>query len=65
MGDPSPVLSCPVCQKSFGHQRMLTRHLKCHSEVKRHRCPYCAKGFNDTFDLKRHVRTHTGEPLPL
>ncbi|XP_025049345.1 putative transcription factor Ovo-like 1 [Alligator sinensis] len=60
MGDPSPVLLCPVCQKSFGHQRMLTRHLKCHSEVKRHRCPYCAKGFNDTFDLKRHVRTHTG-----
>ncbi|XP_077645752.1 putative transcription factor Ovo-like 1 [Lonchura striata] len=46
--------------KSFGFQRMLNRHLKCHSEVKRHRCPYCGKGFNDTFDLKRHVRTHTG-----
>ncbi|XP_058717453.1 putative transcription factor Ovo-like 1 [Poecile atricapillus] len=54
------LFSCPVCQKSFGFQRMLNRHLKCHSEVKRHRCPYCGKGFNDTFDLKRHVRTHTG-----
>uniref|UniRef100_A0A8B9G974 Ovo like transcriptional repressor 1 n=1 Tax=Amazona collaria TaxID=241587 RepID=A0A8B9G974_9PSIT len=57
---PPPLFSCPVCQKSFGFQRMLNRHLKCHSEVKRHLCPYCGKGFNDTFDLKRHVRTHTG-----
>ncbi|XP_053824052.1 putative transcription factor Ovo-like 1 isoform X1 [Vidua chalybeata] len=55
----SELFSCPVCHKSFGFQRMLNRHLKCHSEVKRHRCPYCGKGFNDTFDLKRHVRTHT------
>ncbi|XP_041343575.1 putative transcription factor Ovo-like 1 [Pyrgilauda ruficollis] len=51
----SELFSCPVCHKSFGFQRMLNRHLKCHSEVKRHRCPYCGKGFNDTFDLKRHV----------
>lgn len=29
------LFSCPVCQKSFGFQRMLNRHLKCHSEVKR------------------------------
>ncbi|XP_064359245.1 putative transcription factor Ovo-like 1 [Dromaius novaehollandiae] len=58
-GGPGP-LRCPVCQKGFGLARLLTRHLKCHSEAKRHRCPFCGKGFNDTFDLKRHVRTHTG-----
>lgn len=40
---------------------MLTRHLKCHSLVKRHPCQFCGKGFNDTFDLKRHMRTHTGQ----
>ncbi|XP_027674374.1 putative transcription factor Ovo-like 1 [Chelonia mydas] len=57
---PGELFSCPVCQKGFSYQRMLNRHLKCHSEVKRHLCPYCGKGFNDTFDLKRHVRTHTG-----
>ncbi|XP_077166438.1 transcription factor Ovo-like 2 isoform X2 [Paroedura picta] len=39
---------------------MLNRHVKCHSQVKRHLCTFCGKGFNDTFDLKRHVRTHTG-----
>ncbi|KAI5099958.1 hypothetical protein C0J45_10510 [Silurus meridionalis] len=52
---------CPVCHKIFPLQRMLTRHLKCHSLIKRHPCRYCGKGFNDTFDLKRHMRTHTGD----
>lgn len=51
---------CQVCQKTFQHQRMLNRHVKCHNETKRHLCTFCGKGFNDTFDLKRHVRTHTG-----
>ncbi|XP_068164496.1 putative transcription factor Ovo-like 1a [Antennarius striatus] len=51
---------CQICQKTFHHQRMLNRHVKCHNETKRHLCSFCGKGFNDTFDLKRHVRTHTG-----
>ncbi|XP_061453748.1 putative transcription factor ovo-like protein 3 [Rhineura floridana] len=53
-------LQCCMCSKRFPLQRMLNRHLKCHSSVKKHICKYCGKGFNDTFDLKRHLRTHTG-----
>lgn len=52
--------SCRVCRKTFPLQRLLNRHLKCHSDVKRYLCTFCGKGFNDTFDLKRHTRTHTG-----
>ncbi|CAI5780327.1 transcription factor Ovo-like 2 [Podarcis lilfordi] len=54
------LYNCELCGKGFRLQRMLNRHTKCHSQVKRHLCTFCGKGFNDTFDLKRHVRTHTG-----
>ncbi|XP_011329661.2 LOW QUALITY PROTEIN: transcriptional regulator ovo [Ooceraea biroi] len=57
--DPSRF-SCRVCSKNFSLQRLLNRHMKCHSDVKRYLCTFCGKGFNDTFDLKRHTRTHTG-----
>ncbi|XP_064636689.1 transcription factor ovo-like homolog lin-48 [Lineus longissimus] len=51
---------CRVCHKVFPLQRLLNRHIKCHSDIKRYLCTFCGKGFNDTFDLKRHTRTHTG-----
>lgn len=58
---PQPnKLSCQECGKTFALQRLLNRHLKCHSDYKRYLCTFCGKGFNDTFDLKRHTRTHTG-----
>nr|CAG4643044.1 EOG090X020Y [Ilyocryptus agilis] len=57
--DPSKF-TCRLCSKHFTLQRLLNRHMKCHSDVKRYLCTFCGKGFNDTFDLKRHTRTHTG-----
>ncbi|MPC14270.1 Protein ovo [Portunus trituberculatus] len=58
--DTSSKFVCRVCSKTFSLQRLLNRHMKCHSDVKRYLCTFCGKGFNDTFDLKRHTRTHTG-----
>ncbi|KAF7256007.1 hypothetical protein EG68_10665 [Paragonimus skrjabini miyazakii] len=52
---------CKACGKRFNLFRLLTRHVKCHSQMRRYLCKYCLKGFNDTFDLKRHTRTHTGK----
>ncbi|CAH8868075.1 unnamed protein product [Trichobilharzia szidati] len=51
---------CKACGKHFQILRLLTRHIKCHSQLHRYLCKFCFKGFNDTFDLKRHTRTHTG-----
>lgn len=58
--DDGNKFHCQICNKSFNLQRLLNRHMKCHSDVKRYLCTFCGKGFNDTFDLKRHTRTHTG-----
>ena len=58
--DPSKF-QCRLCSKCFNLQRLLNRHMKCHSDTKRYLCTFCGKGFNDTFDLKRHTRTHTGK----
>lgn len=58
--DPGAKFLCRICSKLFSLQRLLNRHMKCHSDRKRYLCSFCGKGFNDTFDLKRHTRTHTG-----
>ncbi|KAF8561611.1 hypothetical protein P879_02826 [Paragonimus westermani] len=42
---------CKACGKRFNLFRLLTRHVKCHSQMRRYLCKYCLKGFNDTFDL--------------
>lgn len=59
--DGQTNFACRICNKTFALQRLLNRHMKCHSDVKRYLCTFCGKGFNDTFDLKRHTRTHTGK----
>lgn len=61
MVDSNDPLKCNICGKKFNLARLLNRHLKCHSDIKRYLCTFCGKGFNDTFDLKRHTRTHTGK----
>src|SRR6218665_331763 len=60
MKTPDDKVMCRVCGKKFAIWRLFSRHVKCHSDVKRYLCTICGKGFSDTFDLKRHTRTHTG-----
>jgi len=60
VSDDEGKFMCRICSKHFTLQRLLNRHMKCHSDIKRYLCTFCGKGFNDTFDLKRHTRTHTG-----
>ena len=38
------LLVCGTCGKSFTLQRLLNRHLKCHSSTKRYICAFCGKG---------------------
>ena len=58
--DPENKYKCKICAKTFKLQRLMNRHMKNHSNIKRYLCTFCQKGFNDAFDLKRHTRTHTG-----
>lgn len=51
---------CPQCSKLFHSERILNRHMKCHSVIKKYPCSHCDKRFDDTFDVKRHERVHTG-----
>ena len=60
LDDPENKYKCKICQKTFKLQRLMNRHMKNHSNIKRYLCTFCNKGFNDAFDLKRHTRTHTG-----
>lgn len=53
-------MKCPIYEKRFNLSRLLSRHLKCHSDIKRYLCTFCGKGFNGTVDLKSHTKTHTG-----
>lgn len=34
---------CRQCSKAFSLQRLLNRHMKCHSDIKRYLCSFCGK----------------------
>ena len=48
--DPSKF-ACRICGKSFSLQRLLNRHMKCHSDTKRYLCTFCGKAQFLTFLL--------------
>lgn len=56
---PSPLLSCPHCDKSYTSSGALKMHVRTHTLPCR--CPLCDKSFSRPWLLQGHLRTHTGE----
>jgi len=56
---PSPLLSCPHCDKTYTSSGALKMHVRTHTLPCR--CPVCGKSFSRPWLLQGHLRTHTGE----
>lgn len=56
---PSPLLSCPHCDKTYTSSGALKMHVRTHTLPCR--CAVCGKSFSRPWLLQGHLRTHTGE----
>lgn len=54
-----PPFNCNHCSRSYNKKYHLTRHERCHNNVKPYTCPHCPKAFVESGDLKKHIRVHT------
>ena len=52
---------CTVCNKKFGENGTLKRHMLTHTDEKSFSCNFCPRSFRFRSALIRHKRTHTNE----
>ena len=52
---------CGVCEKVFGSQADLARHMRIHTNEKPYECDVCEKRFTRADGLRDHMRIHTNE----
>ncbi|XP_051489369.1 transcriptional repressor CTCFL [Apus apus] len=54
------VFNCGLCTFSSLRTSNLNRHVKTHSDEKRHMCHLCLRAFHTATVLHNHMNTHTG-----
>uniref|UniRef100_A0A182TZ52 Protein krueppel n=1 Tax=Anopheles melas TaxID=34690 RepID=A0A182TZ52_9DIPT len=60
-----PKLPCTVCGKLMRNKRAIWKHMKTHSNDRKHVCGVCNKRFTIAYTLRVHMRIHTNDkPYP-
>jgi uncharacterized Zn-finger protein len=54
------TFACDGCDKRFGSNKNLARHLKLHRNERKHVCTVCNRGFNRGDYLRKHASIHQG-----
>ncbi|XP_035234286.1 zinc finger and BTB domain-containing protein 45-like [Stegodyphus dumicola] len=55
----TPNLTCLECNKTFAHERSLTRHINVQHSTAKNICVICKKEFSRRDSLMRHMKMHS------
>ena len=55
----SSFFKCDYCEKEFGYEVALIKHIRIHTGERPHKCTICDKGFSQSSGLYAHMRMHS------